>query len=121
MPPKVYTKMPGTPRFKIMVREKEWKYIYFANGAVEQLFNVQDDPNEVRTRIADAPDVAQRLREVAIEACKNTNVDRALNSQGFVSFPYGPRPLQRILQFDQSRGITGFPKTPAEVTRGMLA
>ena len=104
-----------------MVRDNEWKYIYLANGTVEQLFNLKEDPQEVRTRIADAPEVARRLRDAAMEACKKSNVDRALNAQGFVSFPYQPRPLQRILQFDHSRGITGFPKTPAEVKKGTLA
>lgn len=106
--------IPGTPRFKIMVREKHWKYIYFANGAREQLFNVSEDPMELRQRVADAPDVAKRLREVAVEACKRPNVDRALDSGGLRAFPFEARPLRRILQFDRSRGVTGFPKHPSE-------
>ena len=113
--------VPGTPRFKIMVRDQEWKYIYFANGNAEQLFNMDEDPNEVRSRIADKRDVADRMRAIAVEACKRGNVDRALNDQGLVSFPNQPRPLQRILQFDHSRGISGFPKKPGEVKRGTLA
>jgi choline-sulfatase len=106
--------IPGTPRFKIMAREKDWKYIYFANGAREQLFNVSEDPQEVRQRIADAPDVADWLRDVAVEACKRPNVNRALDEHGLRSFPFQARPLQRILQFDRSRGVTGFPKNPAD-------
>ena len=106
--------VPGTPRFKIMVREKDWKYIYFSNGAREQLFNVTEDPHELRQRIADAPDIAKRLRDAAVEACTRPNVDRALDAGGLRAFPFEARPLQRILQFDRSRGVTGFPKTPRE-------
>lgn len=107
--------VPGTPLFKVMVREKDWKYVYFANGAREQLFNVTEDPMEVRQRIADAPDAAKRLREVAVEACKRPNVDRALDENGLRPFPFAARPLRRILQFDRSRGVTGFPAKPGEV------
>ncbi|MBM3289720.1 MAG: choline-sulfatase, partial [Candidatus Hydrogenedentes bacterium] len=107
--------IPGTPRFKIMVRERDWKYIYFANGAREQLFNVTEDPHEVRQRAADAPDVAKRLRDIATETCARPNVDRALDEGKLHAFPFGARPLQRILQFDRSRGVAGFPKSPAEV------
>ena len=38
---------PGTPLFKIMARSGDWKYIYFANGAREQLFDLKSDPNEM--------------------------------------------------------------------------
>ena len=89
------------------------KYIYFANDAREQLFNVSGT-REVRQRIADTPDVADRLRDVAVEACKRPNVNRALDEHGLRSFPFEARPLQRILQFDRSRGVTGFPKNPAD-------
>lgn len=113
--------IPGTPRFKVMVREKDWKYIYFANGGREQLFNVTEDPHEIHQRVADASDVVKRLREVAVESCNRPNVNRALNEHGLLSFPFEARPLQRILQFDRSRGVAAFPKTPSEIVGGKLS
>ena len=112
-----YYGVPGTPRFKIMVREKDWKYIYFANGGREQLFNVTEDPSEVTQRLTDVPDVAKRLRDVAAEACRRPNLDRALENGMLRVLPYDARPLQRILQFDGSRGVTGFPAHPADLLK----
>jgi len=107
--------IPGTPRFKIMVRDGEWKYIYMANGGREQLFNVQEDPNELRQRLEEASAVAARLRRIAEEAASGTNVNRALEAGKLRAFPFEERPQRRIYQFDRSRGVTGFPKHPADV------
>jgi arylsulfatase A-like enzyme len=113
-----YYAQPGGPQFKVMAREKDWKYIYCANGAREQLFNVTEDPQELRQRIAEAPDVAKRLRAAAVEACSRPNVDRALEGGGLRGFPYQDRPRRRIYQFDRSRGVSGFPEQPGDVLDG---
>lgn len=110
--------IPGTPRFKVMVREKDWKYIYFANGGREQLFNLAEDPHELRQRLADAPGIVARLRDIAVQAANRPNVNRALDAKGLRAFPYEARPLRRIVQFDHSRGVTGFPKHPADLLGG---
>ncbi len=39
---------PGTPKFKAMVRQGDWKYIWLANGGRELLFNLTRDPGETR-------------------------------------------------------------------------
>ncbi|MBN2308099.1 MAG: sulfatase-like hydrolase/transferase [Candidatus Hydrogenedentes bacterium] len=105
---------PGTPRFKVMVREGEWKYIYMANGGREQLFNLREDPDECVQRFDDARAVANRLRNAATEAVQRPNVDRALDDNGLRAFPFEERPLTRIYQFDRSRGVQGFPKHPKD-------
>ena len=111
-----YYGTPGTPLFKIMVREGDWKYIYMANGGLEQLFNLKDDPNELNQRLSTDRAVADRLRLCAIKAVKRPNVDRALDKDGMLlRFPETSRPLQRIYQFDASNGVTGFPKQPGDV------
>ena len=113
-----YYGTPGTPLFKIMVREGDWKYIYMANGGREQLFNLKDDPQELKQRIPSDHTVADRLRQHAIKAVKRPNADRALDKDGALrSFPETNRPLQRIYQFDASNGVTGFPKQPVDVLR----
>jgi arylsulfatase len=109
--------LPGTPRFKVMVREGDWKYIYIANGGREQLFNIADDPNELKQRLGDSPDAAKRLRKAAIEELSRPNANRALEGGDLLSFPYEARPLKRIYQFDRSRGVSGFPQKPEDVLK----
>jgi choline-sulfatase len=109
-----YYGSPGTRDFKIMVRMGDWKYIYLANGGREQLFNLEQDPHEVRNRAGDAPEKA-RLRELAVAAVDRTNADRALEAGKLVEFAFEARPLKRIYQMDGSRGVKGFPEQPEEV------
>lgn len=106
---------PGTPLFKVMVRSGDWKYIYLANGGREQLFNVTEDPGELVQRLADAPDIAARMRQQAVEAINVPNANRALENGALKAFPFQARPLTRIYQFDHSRGVSGFPKNPGDV------
>ena len=109
-----YYGSPGTRDFKIMVRSGEWKYIYLANGGREQLFNLEEDPRELRNRAADAPQKA-RLRELAVAAVDRTNADRALEAGELKQFAFEARPLKRIYQMDGSRGVKGFPQRPEDV------
>jgi len=108
---------PGTPLFKIMVRHANWKYIFLANGGREQLFNLREDPNELRNRTGSDREVALALRDRAIQACAKPEARLALSGNDLRTFPFAARPLKRIYQFDRSRGITGFPGSPAEVLK----
>ncbi len=117
-----YYSEPGTVRFKIMVREREWKYIFMANGGREQLFDLRDDPNESRNLVADRPDVARRLRGLAARACNVPGAADALEGGGkqgndLREFPYEERKAARIYQFDGSRGVRGFPEKPEDALR----
>ena len=109
---------PGTPWFKIMVREGDWKYIFLANGGREQLFDVARDPGELRNRADAHAAVIQRLRSRGVEACYSPGAMHALNDGDLRSFAFHERPLERIYQFDRSRGVTGFPATPEEGLAG---
>jgi arylsulfatase len=106
---------PGTQLFKIMARTENWKYIYFANGAREQLFDLKTDPNELTNLAASNRPVRNELRASAIRACNNPEGMAALNGADFRQFPFKARPLQRIYQFDRSRGVTRFPASPRDV------
>jgi choline-sulfatase len=108
---------PGTSRFKVMVRDPQWKYIFMANGGREQLFNLVEDPGELRQRIDDQADVAARLRNVAVQALGLPNARRALDGKELRSFRFSKRPARRIYQFARSRGVTGFPKNPGDVLK----
>jgi arylsulfatase len=114
-----YYGKPGTQRFKVMVRKGPWKYIYFANGGQSQLFNLADDPHELKQLAGTNPEVVKELHAIAAEACKRANADRALDATGSLAvLPIQNRPLQRIYQFDPSRGVKGWPGKPGDVLTG---
>lgn len=111
---------PGTPRFKMMVRQGPWKYIFLANGGREQLFHVEDDPQEIRQLAAERVDVTARLRDLARDIAAKDGLEDALDRDRppelrLREYPYSERPRRRIIQFEGSLGIRGFPADPAEV------
>lgn len=105
---------PGSPQFKVMVRDTRWKYIFIANGGREQLFDLTNDPCELKNLLASEPAAAASLRDIAVSACSVPGAKDALDSKGLRSFPYSERKRIRIYQFDRSRGITGFPAKPED-------
>jgi choline-sulfatase len=110
-----YYGQPGTRLFKIMVRHGDWKYIYFANGGREQLFNLRDDPQELANLASGRREVASQLRGRAISACQSPGARDALAGSDLRAFPFEARKPGRIYQFDRSRGVTGFPARPQDV------
>jgi len=108
---------PGSPLFKAMVREGPWKYIFLANGGGQQLFNLEQDPDELSECSSQHPEVASRLKEVARDAVARINAQRALHGDELRSFEYRERPRGRIYQFDRSRGVKGFPDSPGDVVK----
>tara|TARA_B100000029_G_scaffold516037_1_gene626270 strand:- start:6751 stop:8265 length:1515 start_codon:yes stop_codon:yes gene_type:complete len=108
---------PGTDQFKIMVRSGVWKYIYFSNGGRSQLFNMAEDPQELVNKVTTNIDVADKLNTRGIKACQQPGVSAALDGNQLRSFPYTRRKSSRIYQFDESRGVDGFPNHPHDVIR----
>lgn len=108
---------PGTPRFKVMVRDEQWKYIFIANGGREQLFNLVRDPSELVNRAANESDTASRLRAAAVQACRSPGARDALSGEDLMAFPLESRPPRRCCQFDRSKGAAGFPDEPGTVVR----
>ena len=98
---------PGTPKFKAMIREGDWKYIWLANGGRELLFHVASNPREDVNRIATDPSIATALRSRLITTLSDRESTRAaLDGLALRAFPFAPFPRQRIKQF--ARGITDF-------------
>lgn len=87
--------LPGTPAFKVMVREKDWKYIFLANGGREQLFHVTSDPNELKQMLDSEPEVAKRLRAAAIEALAVPGGQAALQDGDLRRFSFQKFPRVR--------------------------
>lgn len=109
---------PGTPQFKVMVRRGDWKYIYMANGGRRQLYNLVDDPHELVNRVDEDVVVTSQLHQAALRGCEVPGARDALEGNDFKLFPYQERPLQRICQFDQSRGVFSFPEKPEDALDG---
>jgi arylsulfatase len=104
---------PGTPRFKIMVRQDRWKYIWLANGGREQLFDVTADPHELRDLSVSRADMGAALRQEAVTFLSQPGGEGTLDDDGDLrAFAYEERPPCRIYQFDRSRGVEGFPPDP---------
>ena len=98
---------PGTRQFKCMVRRGDWKYLWFANGGRELLFNLRADPGEARDFAAASPEVLAALRAEAVR----TLAARPLSAPAVVdgalkALPFAPFPRTRIKQF--ARGVTDF-------------
>ncbi|MGD8114040.1 MAG: sulfatase family protein, partial [Sphaerochaetaceae bacterium] len=100
---------PNTRQFKIMVRHDTYKYIFMANGGREQLFNLAEDPNEMTNLINKELDMAQKLRQKAVEKCISEPDIACMTEKGSMkAYTFEPRPLGRLHQFAFSRGITNF-------------
>ena len=106
---------PGTNEFKAMLRFENWKYIYMCNGGLEQLFDLQNDPHELTNLAATEAEIASQLKDRLTKALMDFGPIEAVSDGSLKCLPYRKRPLQRILQFDGSRGVTGFPAKPSDV------
>jgi choline-sulfatase len=93
-------------KFKFMLIEGDWKYIYMSNGGREQLFNLRDDPHELRQRLDDDADVARRLRRDALAQLKQwPTCAEALDGDDLRAYDFEPMPRKRLLQMDSSIGV----------------
>lgn len=99
---------PGSTKFKAMIRQGDWKYIWLANGGRELLFNLTRDPGETRSFAPEEPEVTGRLRgDLARRLAEQAATQAALTGEGRLrAFPFAPFPRERIRQF--ARGITDF-------------
>jgi choline-sulfatase len=104
---------PGTPKFKAMIREGDWKYIWLANGGRELLFNVARNPREDTNLTATEPAVLASLRGQLAGLLASRDTTRpALDGSALRAFAFAPFPRQRIRQF--ARGITDFGQGPVQ-------
>jgi choline-sulfatase len=100
---------PGTRYFKLMVRHENYKYIYMANGAREQLFDLEKDKNELENLAEKHPDITSGYKAYAENYCKRKGLLGALDDNGKLKgFEFKERELFRIHQFDSSRNVHDF-------------
>lgn len=112
---------PGSSQFKIMLRDKRWKYIYMANGGFEQLFDIEDDPHELRNLAMVAPSVIIKMKTLAAASCNVPGAKKALDGKGVLkSFAFAVRGKTRIHQFDCSIQRISYPKNPADALQSQI-
>lgn len=114
-----YCGEPGTSVFRAMVRNEEWKYIYIANGGRQQLFDVRHDPDELDDLAGSRSSVLDKLRSHLVESITGAGLHEAMAGSELRSFEYAPQPRKRIIQFEKSLGIAGFPAHPADLLSGL--
>ncbi|MBR3643809.1 MAG: sulfatase-like hydrolase/transferase [Parasporobacterium sp.] len=100
--------LPGTRRFKFMIRKGDWKYIYLSNGGREQLFNLADDPTELKNLEKERKDIRDSLREIGRKACLAPGLKDAMDGQELKALPFEAEDMGRLRQFAAYRGVTDF-------------
>ena len=63
------------------IRDAEWRYTYYPIGKGEQLFNLEEDPDE-QVNLAGDPEYANTRLEMR---------DRLLEAEILQGYPYSPR------------------------------
>ena len=107
-----------------MSGHSKWKTIQHKKGAADakrgKIFSKMAKELMVVAKAGGgSPDTNTALRTM-IQRCKAVsmpNADRALENGALKRFPFEARPLRRIYQFDQSRGVKGFPKRPEDALK----
>lgn len=75
-------------RLKFMLRWDDYKYIYHANGAKEQLFHLIEDPFELTNLASQYPELCAQCRRELAMYYQSHGFDEALDGNDLRKFPY---------------------------------
>lgn len=62
---------------QFMIRQGDWKYIYYAGGYPAELFNLADDPGEQKNLAESNPDMVKQLHNLLTGTLDPEEVDKA--------------------------------------------
>jgi choline-sulfatase len=65
-----------------MVRTLQWKYVYHELGGVQELYDVQADPQELENLAADRPQVVSEMRGALIDWAREHGDDHIFDDAG---------------------------------------
>lgn len=77
-------------QFKCMLREGAFKYIYFANGGREQLFDLENDPEEKNNIASQRQDQCKKYRDRLYHYYTEKGLPEALGENSLKCYPYQP-------------------------------
>lgn len=66
------------PRQRYMARTARWKYIYHELGGIEELYDVVNDPQELKNLAKEKPAVTSELRGVVLDWCREHGDEKML-------------------------------------------
>lgn len=77
---------------QIMIRQQQWKYIYYAAGQPAELFNLYYDPGELKNLADTRPDMVKQLHSILIGQLDLEVVDKAakkFDKDSFITWKKG--------------------------------
>ncbi|MEK6645489.1 MAG: sulfatase-like hydrolase/transferase [Candidatus Firestonebacteria bacterium] len=84
----------------IMMRDKKWKYIYWFQGAIEELYNLEDDPNELKDLLKSDDkknsSILLRLRNLALSYESKWGLKGTIKNGKIVSFNSKHKTIKEI-------------------------
>ena len=78
---------------------QHFKYVWLANGGREQLFNLAEDPHELRNLASSAPARCAAAHAQLVAWCRATDFPEALSPDGserLSSYTFEPIPLGEV-------------------------
>jgi len=90
----------SSPQQRYMVRTDRWKYVYHELGGIEELYDVAEDPGELRNLAGDKPPVVAELRGALIDWCRENGDVEMLEAD---SLKVAPEDAARVEGFQAGR------------------
>jgi len=105
--------LPGTHMFKFMVRSGPYKYNFYSNGGLRQLFNLEEDPHELHNIASDHSKIVTEMHASALAYARRPGLLSALEGDDFKAFPRTALPLnKRMYQMAEDLGVKDFSFLP---------
>jgi arylsulfatase A-like enzyme len=71
----------------ICLRTHKRKYVLWASGGMEELYNLEDDPHEMRNLLAEEPEIAREMRERVLVWEREQGLESSFDEGEFRTYP----------------------------------
>lgn len=90
-----------------MARWDRWKYIYHVNGGREQLFNLEEDPQEVNNVASARPHLCNAARSRLVRHLVDQNLGDFVSDRELLKLPYQDEFREVIIPPREGKGVSG--------------